>query len=228
MAKAKALTPPSPPLPPGLPPVLPQPPPLAQQPPALQPAPPILQQPPEAPADPLPTDQELSEATNADSPTQLEEELATVPPQTEGEGKGRKGPFLPSSNTTGDIAQFVAGLEQRPQLPQKAELPKKNKKGAPIRPPRHPEEDTPGGDYLGRLKALGPRPGETILSFEMRLASIAHGRRLLFYHLAQEGSVTGALAKLGIHIENGSWALRRIGLTWDEARTLTQYKPKGG
>ena len=80
---------------------------------------------------------------------------------------------------------------------------------------RRIEELKPGLDYLLRLRRLGPRVGESLLTFEMRLAQVAKGRDMVTSACQQSKTLTAMCKSLGITLQNLNSYLRRLGMDKD-------------
>ena len=85
---------------------------------------------------------------------------------------------------------------------------------------RRADEDRPGPDYLSRMRKLGPRRRESLLSFEMRMAAIEKGRQMI-YDAAR--SVVGDMSpmksmckRLGLTQSNLPAHLRTTGISYDD------------
>lgn len=89
----------------------------------------------------------------------------------------------------------------------------KKRKGNP-RPKRRPAEDIPSADYVDKMELLGPRDGESYLSFRKRMAVVKEARRLWLgawkKHRGQREQSAGAL---GVPRSNIVGELKRVGLT---------------
>lgn len=92
-------------------------------------------------------------------------------------------------------------------------MPAKTSKLIKRRAMRRAEEDIPSADYVERMESLGPRQGESYLSFKRRLASTIAAREL-FLATAQEvgGSLPEICARVGISRSNIANHLRQAGL----------------
>ena len=100
-----------------------------------------------------------------------------------------------------------------------AVLKRKPAKGKSL---KHPEEGIPGPDYVNILKKLGPRQGESILAFHMRMAKIEAGRELLLAVGKQyNGNMTAISKRLAINRHNLAFHLASVGLTTAD---LLQYR----
>ena len=86
--------------------------------------------------------------------------------------------------------------------------------------PKHPEESIPGPDFIRRLRRAGPRVGESLLAFEMRIASIDRGRALVFATYKESRSLSDMCRMLGITLQNLHSHLVRLGLTKAHIRSL--------
>jgi len=84
---------------------------------------------------------------------------------------------------------------------------------------RRPEEDIPSENYLKELWKLGPRDGESIIAFRMRMASTEAGRIFILEAAKQYDSNIEHLCKqMGIQRYNLSFYLTRVGLSMADVR----------
>lgn len=108
----------------------------------------------------------------------------------------------------------------RDVLAQKIKKPKEAKPRTKVpggRALRRPEEDIPSLDYIERMERLGPRQGESLLAFTMRLAGIRAGRALVIAYAERcHGNLSDASRQLGINRHNLSFHIRQLGLTTAE------------
>ena len=82
---------------------------------------------------------------------------------------------------------------------------------------RRPEEDIPSLDYVERMERLGPREGESLLAFTMRLAGIRAGRALVVAYAERcNGNLSDASRQMGINRHNLSFHMKQLGLTTAE------------
>lgn len=103
--------------------------------------------------------------------------------------------------------------EDRGNLPK----PRYGRKG------RRPEEDIPGKDYVARMTKLGPRPGESMLNFLVRLAGIKEARRVVLSSAQRNmGVITHVARELGVTAGNLRNHLKVIGLTPDDLKRFAQ------
>ena len=78
---------------------------------------------------------------------------------------------------------------------------------------RRMQENAPGPGYLVRMRALGPRNGESLLAFEQRLAAIAAGRHVIADTAYRARGNTEAMqAILGLSRGNLHHAKARLGI----------------
>lgn len=100
---------------------------------------------------------------------------------------------------------------------QKPKTPKSRTKVPGGRALRRPEEDIPSLDYIERMERLGPRQGESLLAFTMRLAGIRAGRALVIAYAQRcNGNLSDASRQLGVNRHNLSFHMRQLGLTTAE------------
>ena len=92
-----------------------------------------------------------------------------------------------------------------------------------------PEERVPTLDYVERMKKLGPRPRESLLSFNKRMAALEAGRALVLSAWAEaEGRPWIMAERIGLNLSAILSELRRLGLTYAILSKLTgvQYQRK--
>jgi hypothetical protein len=77
-------------------------------------------------------------------------------------------------------------------------------------------EDVLGGDYVARLERAGPRVGESLLAFQMRLGAVARGRGVLVVKVEEAGDVGAALLQLGVRSNNQAVMIRKLGFLREE------------
>lgn len=92
-------------------------------------------------------------------------------------------------------------------------------------PLRRKEEDTPSRDYLTKLRALGPRSGESNLAYSQRLQS-TQASRMAWVDLwrKHQGNGSACCREAGIDRSNLGKTLKNIGLSrqvLDELSGLT-------
>lgn len=98
------------------------------------------------------------------------------------------------------------------QPSKKERKPKKRHVGG--RPLRRIEEDIPSHDYVAVMHKLGPRDGESLLAFIMRMGALTAGRTcLLEFATRCKGNVTEMCRQLGVNRHNFPAHLRQTGLT---------------
>lgn len=81
---------------------------------------------------------------------------------------------------------------------------------------RRIEEDTVGADYVALVTKLGPRTNESILAFQMRIASLQAGREFVLSSAKKANYDIATIAGLlGIDRHNLQAHFRTLGLSSD-------------
>lgn len=96
--------------------------------------------------------------------------------------------------------------------------------GAP-RPKRRAEEDIPSADYARRMRKLGPRKGESLLAYRMRMAATEEGREMWKRVWQQYENVEDCARALGVHPGSAGARMRQVGLS---ASILKEITPATG
>jgi len=102
--------------------------------------------------------------------------------------------------------------------------PSIRRKGRRGRGLRRPEEDVPSKDYVQKIDMLGPREGESYLSFKMRMAALRAGRELLLESARRNhGNIADVCRELGISNSNSAAHLKNTGLS---SKDLHAFRPE--
>ena len=98
----------------------------------------------------------------------------------------------------------------------KLRLGEKMASGTSGRSARRFEENEAGLGYVLRLREMGPREGESRLSFEARVASVVRGRMVvLAAWIKHGGDRTGVSRELNMRAHSLTTYLRQYGLSTD-------------